>query len=104
MESLWAAGATVRAYDPQSMAETARVYGPRPDLTLCASADEALNGADALVTVTEWQEFRSPDFDRIRKALTAPVIFDGRNLYDPRLLAKQGFAHYAIGRGKALPV
>ena len=54
--------------------------------------------------VTEWQEFRSPDFDQIRKALTAPVIFDGRNLYDPKLLAKQGFAHYAIGRGKALPV
>ena len=104
MESLWAAGANVRAYDPQSMAETSRVCGARPDLTLCASADEALAGADALVIVTEWQEFRSPDFERIRKALTAPVIFDGRNLYDPKLLAKQGFAHYAIGRGKALPV
>ncbi len=104
MESLWAAGAIVRAYDPQSMAETTRICGARPDLTLCASADEALNGADALVIVTEWQEFRSPDFERIRKALTAPVIFDGRNLYDPKLLAKQGFAHYAIGRGKALPV
>ena len=104
MESLWAAGATVRAYDPQSMAETSRICGARPDLTLCASAEEALHGADALVIVTEWQEFRSPDFERIRKALTAPVIFDGRNLYDPKLLAKQGFAHYAIGRGKALPV
>ncbi len=104
MEALWAAGATVRAYDPQSMAETTRICGTRPDLALCASADEALQGADALVIVTEWQEFRSPDFDRIRKALTAPVIFDGRNLYDPKLLAKQGFAHYAIGRGKALPV
>ncbi len=104
MEALWAAGASVRAYDPQSMAETTRICGARPDLTLCASADEALQGANALVIVTEWQEFRSPDFDRIRKALTAPVIFDGRNLYDPKLLAKQGFAHYAIGRGKALPV
>jgi len=104
MEALWEAGAKVRAYDPQSMAETARVYGTRPDLALCASAEEALEGADALVIVTEWQEFRSPDFDQIRKALTAPVIFDGRNLYDPKLLAKQGFAHYAIGRGKPLPV
>jgi UDPglucose 6-dehydrogenase len=100
MESLWAAGARVRAYDPQSMAETARMYGSRPDLTLCDSADNALQGADALVIVTEWQEFRSPDFERIRQSLKAPVIFDGRNLYDPRLLAKQGFAHYAIGRGK----
>jgi UDPglucose 6-dehydrogenase len=102
MESLWAAGAGVRAYDPQAMAETARVYGSRPDLRLCDSADDALEGADALVIVTEWQEFRSPDFERIRTALKAPVIFDGRNLYDPKLLAKQGFAHYAIGRGKVL--
>ncbi|MEO7386097.1 MAG: UDP-glucose/GDP-mannose dehydrogenase family protein [Gammaproteobacteria bacterium] len=104
MEALWKAGAKVRAYDPQSMAETGRVYGSRPDLTLCPSAEEALRGADALVIVTEWQEFRSPDFDQIRTMLRAPVIFDGRNLYDPKLLAKQGFAHYAIGRGKALPV
>jgi UDPglucose 6-dehydrogenase len=104
MEALWEEGARVRAYDPQSMTETARIYGTRPDLKLCASADEALAGADALVIVTEWQEFRSPDFDRIRKALAAPVIFDGRNLYDPKLLARQGFAHYAIGRGKSLPV
>jgi len=104
MEALWEAGASVRAYDPQSMLETARIYGTRADLKLCASADEALAGADALVIVTEWQEFRSPDFDQVRRALTAPVIFDGRNLYDPKLLARQGFAHYAIGRGKSLPV
>ncbi|MEO8443494.1 MAG: UDP-glucose/GDP-mannose dehydrogenase family protein [Gammaproteobacteria bacterium] len=103
MESLWAAGASVRAYDPQSMAETGRVYGSRSDLTLCASADEALKGADALVIVTEWQEFRSPDFERIRAALAGPVVFDGRNLYDPKVLAKLGFTHYAIGRGAALP-
>jgi UDPglucose 6-dehydrogenase len=101
MEALWAAGAKVRAYDPQARVETARICGSRPDLTLCESAVDALNGADALVIVTEWQEFRSPDFNEIRKALTAPVIFDGRNLYDPKLLAKQGFAHYGIGRGKS---
>jgi len=104
MEALWQAGARVRAYDPQSMAETARIYGQRADLALVSSAAEALAGADALVIVTEWQEFRSPDFDAIRAALAAPVIFDGRNLYDPKLLARQGFAHYAIGRGRALPV
>ncbi|MEO8224032.1 MAG: UDP-glucose/GDP-mannose dehydrogenase family protein [Gammaproteobacteria bacterium] len=103
MESLWAAGASVRAYDPQSMAETRRVYGSRSDLMLCDSAEEALQGADGLVIVTEWQEFRSPDFEQIRQSLKSPVIFDGRNLYDPKVLAKQGFAHYAIGRGKALP-
>ncbi len=104
MEALWQAGARVRAYDPQSMAETARIYGQRADLALVSSAAEALAGADALVIVTEWKEFRSPDFDAIRAALAAPVIFDGRNLYDPKLLARQGFAHYAIGRGRALPV
>ena len=104
MEALWDAGARVRAYDPQAMTETGRLYGNRPDLTLCSSADDALKGADALVIVTEWQEFRSPDFEQLRKALSAPVIFDGRNLYDPKLLAKLGFTHYAIGRGKPLPV
>ena len=104
MEALWDAGARVRAYDPQAMTETGRLYGNRPDLTLCGSADDALKGADALVIVTEWQEFRSPDFEQLRKALSAPVIFDGRNLYDPKLLAKLGFTHYAIGRGKPLPV
>jgi UDPglucose 6-dehydrogenase len=104
MEALWAAGAGVRAYDPQSMPETARIYGARRDLTLCESAVDALKGADALVIITEWQEFRSPDFDQIRKYLAAPVIFDGRNLYDPALLAKQGFVYYGIGRGKAMPV
>ena len=104
MEALWAAGATVRAYDPQAMAETGRLYGNRPDMILCTSAEDAVKGADALVIVTEWQEFRSPDFESLRKALSAPVIFDGRNLYDPRLLAKLGFTHYAIGRGKPLPV
>ena len=104
MEALWAAGARVQAYDPQSMGETKRIYGTRADLKLCESADAALEGADALVVVTEWQEFRSPDFAKIREALGTPVIFDGRNLYEPRLLESHGFTHYAIGRGKPLPV
>jgi UDPglucose 6-dehydrogenase len=81
--------------------EARRLYPDRPDLTLCRSAYEATEGADALAIVTEWQEFRSPDFDRLRRLLGAAVIFDGRNLYDPSLLARFGFTYYAIGRGKA---
>jgi len=99
MEALWGAGASVRAYDPVAMNEVRRIYGERPDLVLCDSMEAALTGADALAIVTEWQEFRSPDFDGIRAALGAPVIFDGRNLYDPTLLARFGFTYYAIGRG-----
>ena len=102
MESLWAAGARVRAYDPVAMDECRRIYGTRPDLDLCASSDETLVGADALAIVTEWQEFRSPDFDHLKATLAAPVIFDGRNLYDPAHMARLGFRYYAVGRGLAL--
>jgi UDPglucose 6-dehydrogenase len=100
MEALWQAGAKVRAFDPVAMPECARLYGRRADLTLCKASPEALQGADALVIVTEWREFRSPDFDYIKGALTSPVIFDGRNLYDPLHMARAGFSYYAIGRGK----
>ncbi len=100
MESLWAAGAKVRAYDPVAMPECLRIYGRRPDLTLCETSPDALQGADALAIVTEWREFRSPDFDHIKAALRSPVIFDGRNLYDPEQMRKAGFDYYAIGRGK----
>ncbi|MCB1623725.1 MAG: UDP-glucose/GDP-mannose dehydrogenase family protein, partial [Pseudomonadales bacterium] len=82
IEKLWEAGAEVRAYDSAAMTEMRRIYGERPDLTLCPQAMQTLRGADALVIVTEWQEFRSPDFEVLRKELRAPVIFDGRNLYD----------------------
>ena len=98
MQALWAAGAKVRAYDPQAMAETRRICGERADLLMCTSADEALNGADALVVVTEWQEFRSPDFDALKAQLREAVIFDGRNLYDPAFVAQSGIEYYAIGR------
>jgi UDPglucose 6-dehydrogenase len=100
MESLWSAGAQVRAYDPVANAECQRIYGHRRDLALCKSSSEALEGADALAIVTEWQEFRSPDFDAIKRALRSPVIFDGRNIYDPEHMALAGFSYYAIGRGK----
>jgi UDPglucose 6-dehydrogenase len=100
LEALWAEGASVRAYDPVAMPETRRIYGDRADLTLCSSSAEALVGADALAIVTEWQEFRSPDFDNLKTSLKQPVIFDGRNLYDPAQMARLGFGYYAIGRGQ----
>ena len=100
MEALWKEGVKVRAYDPVAMPECERIYGKRADLTLCKTGPEALEGADALAIVTEWREFRSPDFGFIRATLKAPVIFDGRNLYDPVHMARDGFSYYAIGRGK----
>ena len=99
MEALWQAGARVRAYDPEAMGECRRIYGERADLVYCDHQEETLQGADALVVVTEWQLFRSPDFDKIKQALSQPVIFDGRNIYDPDLLRRSGFSYYAIGRG-----
>jgi UDPglucose 6-dehydrogenase len=102
LEQLWSAGARVRAFDPAAIKETRRIYGERADLALCNRAREALDGADALAIVTEWKEFRSPDFDYLKKQLKNPVIFDGRNLYDPAMMKKQGFTYYAIGRGDAV--
>ncbi|HET7587315.1 MAG TPA: UDP-glucose/GDP-mannose dehydrogenase family protein [Gammaproteobacteria bacterium] len=98
MEALWNAGAKVRAFDPEAMGETRRLYGERDDLTLCDTADEACAGADALVLMTEWRPFRSPNFDAIKASLSEPVIFDGRNVYDPSYLRRIGFTYYGIGR------
>jgi UDPglucose 6-dehydrogenase len=103
MHDLWQAGAQVRAFDPEARDETRRIYGERPDLFLAESPEQALEGADALVVVTEWRIFHSPDFDTIRARLKEPVIFDGRNLYDPRLLRSKGFHYYGIGRGIPCP-
>jgi UDPglucose 6-dehydrogenase len=103
MEALWAAGARVQAYDPEAMEEAQRLYGDREDFLLAGTKEAALKGADALVVMTEWQVFRAPDFDLLRERLAAPVIFDGRNLYDPARMARKGFAYYAIGRGLTEP-
>ncbi|HHJ18073.1 MAG TPA: UDP-glucose/GDP-mannose dehydrogenase family protein [Gammaproteobacteria bacterium] len=103
MEALWEQGASVRAFDPEAAGETRHIYGERDDLVLCESPEEALQGADALVVITEWNQFRSPDFESIRTHLKDAVIFDGRNLYDPAFLAKQGFTYYSIGRATAHP-
>ncbi len=102
MEALWAAGASVRAYDPKAMDATRGLYPDAKGLVLCDSAHDALKGADALAIVTEWQEFRSPDFDAIKQELSAAVIFDGRNLYDPDALKALGLSYYAIGRSNEM--
>jgi UDPglucose 6-dehydrogenase len=103
MEALWAAGARVRAYDPVAMREAARLYGERSDLTLCETALDAVRDADALALVTEWTEFRSPDFEQVKRSLRFPVVFDGRNVYDTAYLERFGIRHYAIGRPVSYP-
>ncbi|MGH8213200.1 MAG: UDP binding domain-containing protein, partial [Rhodanobacteraceae bacterium] len=102
METLWQAGAHVRAFDPEARAEALRIYGTRDDLELCDEPYAALQGADALAVVTEWKAFRSPEFDRIRATLKTPALFDGRNLYDPEVVEGAGIAYYGIGRGRSV--
>ena len=99
MEALWQVGAKVRAYDPVAMQECRRIYGDHPQLELVDSKYDALNGADALALCTEWRQFRAPDFDEMAQRLKAPVIFDGRNIYDPAELQEKGWVYYGIGRG-----
>jgi UDPglucose 6-dehydrogenase len=102
IELLLQAGAQVRAYDPIAGGEARRLYANTAGFTLSKNAYEAAQGADALAIVTEWQEFRSPDFERLRELLKTPVIFDGRNLYDPAMLERFGLTYYAVGRGRLL--
>ncbi|VEB97060.1 UDP-glucose 6-dehydrogenase tuaD [Cedecea lapagei] len=104
MEALWERGADVQAYDPEAMDETQRIYGHRSDLRLMGTKEAALQGADALVVCTEWQSFKAPDFELMKKSLKQPVIFDGRNLYDPERLNRRGFVYYAIGRGASINI
>ncbi len=91
-------GARIVAYDPAAMPEAKRIFGDAPWLGYANSPMAALAGADALVVVTEWKEFRSPDFGAIRAALASPFVFDGRNLYDPSLVRAAGLEYFAIGR------
>jgi UDPglucose 6-dehydrogenase len=99
MEKLWAAGATVKAYDPEAMEETQRIYGSRDDLALMGTKEAALEGSDFLVICTEWQAFRAPDFELIKQSLSMPLLFDGRNLFEPTLMMEYGLHYYGIGRG-----
>ncbi len=103
MEALFEAGASIRAYDPVANEEAARLYAGEGALSLCPNRDDTLTGADGLIVLTEWNEFRSPDFNRISATLNSPVVFDGRNLYDTDHLESLGFRHYAIGRGHQIP-
>jgi len=101
LERAWEAGAITRVYDPKAMDEARRIYGDRPGLVFCESAREALRGAEVLAVVTEWQEFRSPDFEAMRDALTRRAVFDGRNIYDPVMVRKAGLEYFGIGRAAA---
>jgi UDPglucose 6-dehydrogenase len=103
MEALWEAGAHVRAYDPVATEETHRIYGERTDLTLTNDALAAVEGADALVVVTEWSQFRSPNFAAICSKLRTPVIFDGRNILDGPLARAAGLTYVSIGRAPLTP-
>ena len=98
ISGLLAAGARVRAHDPVAVEAARRVLGDTVEYAV--SPYDALPGADALMVVTEWNDYRHPDFDRVKSALKSPVIFDGRNIYDPRLLAARGFSYHGVGRGR----
>ena len=101
LDALWRMGATVAAYDPAAMDETRRIYGERADLQLVSGPMDALKGADALLIVTEWKVFRSPNFETMKSLLNHPVIFDGRNLYEPAQMRELGWAYFPIGRQTA---
>lgn len=102
LEALWKAGATVQAFDVQAMEGMRKIYGQRSDFILSSSKEAALCNADALIICTEWTTFRAPDFEMIKSELKQPVIFDGRNLYDPVQMREKGIIYYAIGRGESL--
>jgi UDPglucose 6-dehydrogenase len=96
IEQLLSLGASVRAYDPEAGPTARRIFGDR--ITLCERSYDALSGADALAVVTEWNEFREPDFRKMRQMLKAPVVFDGRNIYAPEQMKALGFSYFSIGR------
>jgi UDPglucose 6-dehydrogenase len=96
IQGLLARGAKVRAFDPEAMAVAKRTF--KRSITYARSAYDALKGADALLVVTEWNEFREPDFARMKKLLKAPVVLDGRNIFDPKQIRGLGFTYSSIGR------
>jgi UDPglucose 6-dehydrogenase len=102
VDALTASGARVRAFDPEARHEAERVFGQRDDLILTDDAMAALDGADALAIITEWKAFWSPDFARVADTLKAKVLFDGRNIYDPKVVEAAGIAYYGIGRGRSV--
>ncbi|NRP60348.1 UDP-glucose/GDP-mannose dehydrogenase family protein [Marinobacterium sp. xm-d-564] len=104
MESIWTAGGKVKAFDPEAMEETHRIYGDRDDLTLVDDREAAVEGADALVICTEWKSFRAVDFAWLKEQLASPVIVDGRNLYDPVQVRNAGLVYFAVGRADSIAI
>ncbi|HMU87363.1 MAG TPA: nucleotide sugar dehydrogenase [Agitococcus sp.] len=102
LEALWAQGCYTAVYDPMAAEALYAQYGKHPLLTIAKNAEEVVTDADALVLVTAWDEFLSPDFSTIKTLLKQPVVFDGRNIYDPEYMQEQGFRYFAIGRGEAI--
>ena len=100
IETLTELGAKIKAFDPAAMKNCKKLYSDQSNLNFCKHRDQALESSDAVIVATEWKAFRSPDFSKMKRLLKAPVIFDGRNLYDPAELEQLGFSYYAIGRGK----
>ncbi len=98
MEALWAAGAKVQAYDPEAMAECERIYGGRNDLRLMQSQKAVLENADALIIVTEWQQFKALNFELLKQSLKQALVFDGRNLFDSQKMRDNSIIYYSIGR------
>ena len=98
INGLLARGASITAYDPVAMDEGKRIFAKEPGVRFASSTVGALDGADALIIVTEWKEFRSPDFADMKKRLKAPIIFDGRNLYDPAMMRETGIEYFSMGR------
>lgn len=101
IELLWQEGAIVQAYDPLAMKKIDAIYGQSSRLQLCETAEAALQHADVLAIVTEWEQFKNPDFKRMKQALKKPAIFDGRNIYDPKMMKEKGFEYFSIGRAVA---
>jgi len=104
IESLLSQGATIQAHDPVAMEECRRLYGERDGLILTYSPMDAIDGVDALLIATEWKAFRAPDFEKMHRRMKSPVIFDGRNLYEPKTMARRGFDYASIGRPRLEPV
>lgn len=102
IEALWEAGAEVKAYDPEAMNEAQRIYGTTRNLSLMGTKEAAVNGADALVVCTEWNQFKAPDFESLAITLKDKVIVDGRNIYEPEMVEAAGIAYYGIGRGRSV--
>ena len=96
LESLLSDGAVISAYDPEAMEEAKKMFGAR--IQFAANNYSCIEGADALLVITEWQAFRNPNFERLKTMMRQPVIFDGRNIYDPAYLRELGFSYYSVGR------